>query len=94
MHAAERAFAFVVRDVALHNAWIEAVRFKFILTKGARKETALVLPTLGLQNECTLQLGFRKDQTILLESLMLLSRGLRERLCNGILPAQRCVEAP
>ena len=93
MHAAERAFALVESNVALHDAGIEAVRFEFMLTKGACKKTALVFPALGFQNERALQLCVRKDQTVLLGGTTLLRICLCERLRDDIIPAQRCIEA-
>lgn len=62
MHAAQRPFAFVERDVALFHMRIDAVRFEFLSAKRAGEKPALICVRLQFDYKCTGQFRLRENQ--------------------------------
>ena len=62
VHASQRAFSFVERDVALFHMRADSVDFKFLPAEGAGEKPALIGMRLQFDYKCAGQFRLRKNQ--------------------------------
>ena len=61
MHSAKRAFLAIVRNVALSDEGIEAMRLEFFATERARERSAFVLERFNFNDISAFEFCFVKD---------------------------------
>jgi hypothetical protein len=59
--SAQGTLALIVRNAALHQSWIKAVRFELPLAPAPSEKSPIVFQPVGLYDECTFELGLGED---------------------------------
>jgi len=84
MHAPQRAFALIERNVALNHLRVQPVCFEFLSAKSASKKPALIFVFLQFDHECAGQFNLRKNQV---------SPTARIKSCHEVFACSTCSES-
>src|SRR5208283_4586935 len=64
MHATERPFLAVIRNVSLSDDRLQSVCIKLVLAEDSGKESPRILTALNVNHECAPEFSFYKDHRI------------------------------